>query len=80
MIPSFNLKGTVSFFRDELDFSSVLDTETYAVYQKDNLTIHILRASEDIGQMDVMGTVQSETCTVQFEMCTMDFEMCTVDF
>lgn len=52
MIPSFNLKETVLFFRDVLGFSPEMDTETYAIYQKDNLTIHVLRAGEDIGQME----------------------------
>jgi len=53
MIPSFNIKETVRFFKDTLGFSSVLDSETYAVYQKNNLTVHILRAGENIGQMEV---------------------------
>lgn len=29
-----------------------MDTEAYAIYQKDNLTIHILPAGQDIGQME----------------------------
>lgn len=52
MIPSFNLKETVLFFKEVLGFSPEMDTETYAIYQKDNLTIHIMRAGEDIGQME----------------------------
>lgn len=52
MIPSFQMKETVRFFKDILGFSPVMETETYAVYQKNNLTIHILRAGEDIGQME----------------------------
>ncbi|MFN0190136.1 MAG: hypothetical protein ACKVQV_15660 [Bacteroidia bacterium] len=52
MIPSFNIEETVDFFKSVLGFSSVMHTDTYAVYQKDNLTIHILRAGEDIGQME----------------------------
>lgn len=52
MIPSFDIKETGSFFSDVLNFSPVLDTETYAIYQKDNLTIHLLRAGPDIGQME----------------------------
>jgi catechol 2,3-dioxygenase-like lactoylglutathione lyase family enzyme len=52
MIPSYNLKETANFFKSVLGFTPVLDTETYAVYQKNNLTIHILRAGEDIGQME----------------------------
>lgn len=52
MIPSFNIKETADFFKSTLGFSSVMQTDTYAVYQKDNLTIHILRAGENIGQME----------------------------
>jgi hypothetical protein len=52
MIPSFNIEVTADFFKSILGFSSIMHTDTYAVYQKDNLTIHILRAGEDIGQME----------------------------
>lgn len=52
MIPSFNIVETADFFKSILGFSSVMHTDTYAVYQKDNLTIHILRAGENIGQME----------------------------
>ena len=44
MIPSFNLNQTLSFFKEILDFTPVLKTETYAVYQKNNLSVHILQA------------------------------------
>lgn len=52
MIPSFKLEETIGFFKDVLDFSSVMNTETYAICQKDNLTIHVLKAGQDIGQME----------------------------
>jgi len=52
MIPSFNIEETADFFKSVLGFSSVMHTDTYAVYQKENLTIHILRAGENIGQME----------------------------
>lgn len=52
MIPSFNIEETADFFKSVLGFSSIMRTETYAVYQKDNLTIHILRAGDNIGQME----------------------------
>lgn len=52
MIPSFNLKETVYFFKDILGFSPVMDTENYAIYIKDNLTVHILTAGKEIGQME----------------------------
>ncbi|WP_118974790.1 VOC family protein [Taibaiella koreensis] len=52
MIPSFNLEGTGLFFKDILGFSPVMDTASYAIYKKDNLTIHLLGAGQDIGQME----------------------------
>ncbi len=53
MIPSFNIEETADFFKCVLGFSSVMQTDNYAVFQKDNLTIHILRAGENIGQMEL---------------------------
>jgi hypothetical protein len=52
MIPSYDLQVTGQFFKDVLSFSTVMDTEEYAIYIKDNLTIHILKAGTDIGQME----------------------------
>lgn len=52
MIPSYNIEETANFFKTILGFSPVMHTETYAVYQKDNLTIHILQAGDNIGQME----------------------------
>jgi len=52
MIPSFNIEETVRFFKDILGFFPIIDTENYAIYKKDNLTIHILRAGQEIGQME----------------------------
>lgn len=52
MIPSFNLHATAGFFRDVLGFSALTETESYAVYVKDGLTIHILNAGSDIGEME----------------------------
>lgn len=52
MIPSFNLQGTRDFFIDLLAFESVMDEDAYVILHKDTLTIHILRAGSDIGQME----------------------------
>lgn len=52
MIPSFNMKETAGFFKDVLGFLPLMDTTDYAIYEKDNLTIHILKAGEAIGQME----------------------------
>lgn len=52
MIPSFNVDTTVSFFIDLLDFKVGRDDKTYVILYKDNLTVHILRAGKDIGEME----------------------------
>ena len=52
MIPSYNLEKTVSFFIDLLDFKIGRDDKTYFILCKDNLTIHILGAATDIGEME----------------------------
>ena len=52
MIPSFNLKETVRFFTEVLGFLPVMDTTEYAICIKDQLTVHVLRAGEEIGQME----------------------------
>lgn len=52
MIPSFNLAETGRFFTDILGFSVQMDTEQYAIYEKNNLTVHLLPAGTDIGQME----------------------------
>ena len=52
MIPSFDLKITGDFFKTILGFAPVMENKDYAIYIKDNLTIHILTAGEDIGQME----------------------------
>jgi hypothetical protein len=52
MIPSFNVTETTTFFRDVLFFTVTRGDSHYAILQKDNLTIHILKAGSDIGQME----------------------------
>ncbi|MFN8256245.1 MAG: hypothetical protein U0W24_11180 [Bacteroidales bacterium] len=52
MIPSFNLEETSRFFIEILDFSMVMNAGNYVICQKDNLTIHILKAGADVGQME----------------------------
>ncbi len=52
MISSTNLEETANFFKDILGFSIVMDTNVYVICQKDNLTIHILPAGKDIGEME----------------------------
>ncbi len=52
MIPSFDIKETVSFFVEILDFKPRMNEKEYAILCKDNLTVHILRAGTDIGEME----------------------------
>ena len=52
MIPSFNIEKTVSFFTNLLDFKIGRDEKTYVILYKDHLTVHILRAGTDIGEME----------------------------
>jgi hypothetical protein len=52
MIPSFNIKETASFFINLLGFGTFMNESGYAILYKDNLTIHILNAGIDIGEME----------------------------
>ncbi|MBS1976663.1 MAG: hypothetical protein JST46_04800 [Bacteroidetes bacterium] len=52
MVPSYNIPGTVAFFTSLLDFKIVRDDKTYVILMKDQVTVHILRAGMDIGQME----------------------------
>jgi catechol 2,3-dioxygenase-like lactoylglutathione lyase family enzyme len=52
MIPSYNIPETLSFFTDVLSFTAVMDVDGYAIAHKDNLSVHILNAGTDIGEME----------------------------
>lgn len=52
MIPSFDIHETTNFFRKLLGFQVWMEEKNYAILFKDNLTIHILSAGTDIGQME----------------------------
>ena len=52
MIPSYNMKETAAFFIDILGFDKLMYNDNYIVIQKDNLTIHILNAGTNIGEME----------------------------
>lgn len=58
MIPSCNLEKTVSFFVDLLGFKVGRDDKTYCIVYKDNLTVHVLRAGPDIGEMEFYMVVE----------------------
>lgn len=52
MIPSYNVTATANFFVELFDFKAAMGGEDYAILYKDNLTIHILTAGTDIGEME----------------------------
>jgi hypothetical protein len=52
MIPSYQIRKTADFFKDILNFTIVRDEDSYVILVKDNLTIHLLNAREDIGEME----------------------------
>ena len=52
MIPSFDIPETSRLFQGILGFSIMMDTPQYVILHKDNLTIHLLNAGSDIGQME----------------------------
>ena len=52
MIPSFDIEKTVSFFKNLLDFKVRGDVKNYVILYKDNVTVHILHAGSDIGEME----------------------------
>lgn len=52
MIPSFDIEKTASFFKNLLDFKVRMHVKTYVILYKDNLTVHILNAGSDIGEME----------------------------
>jgi hypothetical protein len=52
MIPSFEIGETTGFFTDLFLFSVVRRELNYVILSKDSLTIHILNAGVDIGEME----------------------------
>lgn len=52
MIPSYDMEATGIFFYELLGFEKVFDSGSYTIYEKNQLTIHILPAGQIIGQME----------------------------
>ncbi len=52
MIPSHKVEETSRFFREIFSFKDVRIEKSYAILSKDNLSIHILPAGNNIGQME----------------------------
>jgi len=60
MMPSYNIKDTTAFFTDLLGFTIQMggDNQQYTIIYKDNLSIHILNAGTDIGEMEFYLSVE----------------------
>jgi hypothetical protein len=52
MVPSYNIRETMRFFVEFFNFKIARDENNYVIIYKDNLTIHILNAGTDIGEME----------------------------
>lgn len=52
MIPSYDIEQTARFLQDLFHFSPVRTEADYIILSKDNLSIHILKAGKDIGEME----------------------------
>ena len=52
MIPSYNIAETMAFFTGYLKFSVIRSADDYVILCKDQSTVHLLRAGDDIGEMD----------------------------
>jgi hypothetical protein len=52
MIPSYDVRATMAWFLEALGFSVVRDDQTYVILAKDTVMVHILRAGNDIGEME----------------------------
>jgi len=54
MMPSYNIKETASFFVDILGFTVYMGggEMQYTILFKDNLSLHILNAGTDVGEME----------------------------
>ncbi|HEX5171487.1 MAG TPA: hypothetical protein VFW11_20055 [Cyclobacteriaceae bacterium] len=52
MVPTRNMGETKNFFIDVLKFEMVRNDEQYVILHKNNLTVHLLNAGKDIGEME----------------------------
>lgn len=52
MVPSYDVDATARFFVDCLGFQTVYNSPIYRILEKDGLTVHLLPAGDDIGQME----------------------------
>lgn len=59
MIPTFSPRETKDFFCHTLQFKMTLDEGGYGIFIKDNQSIHMLPAGENIGEMEFYLEVDS---------------------
>jgi len=52
MIPSYDMEKTSEFFIKLLKFNQEFKSANYVILNKDGLTIHVLPAGNDIGEME----------------------------
>ncbi len=52
MVPSYNIQETVKFFTALFNFKVAREENGYAIIFKENLTLHILNAGTEIGEME----------------------------
>jgi len=52
MVPSYNIQETVGFFVELFGFSVSMQTDGYAIINKDSHLIHVLNAGINIGEME----------------------------
>lgn len=52
MLPSFHVEKTCAFFTNLLGFEIARNDSSYVILTKDHTAIHILRAGENIGQLE----------------------------
>lgn len=52
MVPSYDMDVTADFLVKGIGFQLVYTSDIYRILEKDGLTVHLLRAGEDIGQME----------------------------
>lgn len=52
MIPSYDFEETGKFFEEVMGFKKIYNSDIYLIFERNNLTIHILRAGEGVGEME----------------------------
>jgi hypothetical protein len=59
MVPSFNVEITRSFFIKHLNFELALNDPEYSIVKKNEFTIHIMKAGNNISEMSFYLEVEN---------------------